>query len=233
MKKKNLVSIFLLFLVLIIVFSIYIYKNVFKEKQQTSTDYADETVSTQTHKPIEEIKKETGATADEDIYEVQTEYDGREILIIKPNIQFKTVLAGILKNDMPTEQDIEQMDLSKFHKGIWISEVSRDKFLQVLKKSNIENFGIDSEGYLYKKTDSQNEYSLKLEKIINLDKLTIIDIKGICYTRDDMTGEIVEYPFKDMDLYQISENFETDGSKILVITTNNVKEIDIIKAICD
>lgn len=48
-----------------------------------------------------------------------------------------------------------------------------------------------------------------------------------------MTGDIVEYPFKDMDLYQICENFETEGSKIIVITTNDVEEIDILKAICD
>lgn len=233
MKKKFLISIILL--ILIIVVAIGIYKSNNKETVQTPTvpNQEIENEIPQTDKTVEEIKKETGATADEDIYEVQKEYDGREILAIKPDIQYKTVLAGILKNGKPTEQDINQLDLTQFHKGVWISENSREKFLEILKKCNIENFEIDEDGYLLKKEESSNEYSQKLDELIKLDKLTIIDIKGICYTRDEMTGEIVEYPFKDMDLYQISENFETEGSKIIVVTTNNVKEIDIIKGICD
>lgn len=234
MKKKFIITIFLLFLALILGFIMY--KFCFKEKEKDQNSYYDYIIEDelpQINNPIEEIKKATGATADESIYEIQTEYDGREILAIKPDIQFKTVLAGILKNGEPTEQDIEKLDLSEFHKGIWISENSRDKFLQILKKCDLENFEIDQSGYLHKNYDIQNEYSLKLEKLMNLEQLTIIDIKGICYIRDDMTGDIVEYPFKDMDLYQISENFETDGSKIIVVTTNDVKEIDIIKTICN
>lgn len=233
MNKKILLGIILI--IISITIGIIIYKiNKPKElpvKVEVDTDNKNEISSTD--KTIEEIKDETGATADNDIYEVQKEYDGREILSIKPDVQFETVLAGILENGKPSKEDIEKLDLSKFHKGVWISETSRNKLLQILKKCEIENFEIDGEGYLYKKEDSENEYSLKLEKLINSEKLTIIDIKGICYIRDDMTGEIVEYPFKDMDPYQICENFETDGGKIIIITTNDVEEMDILKAICD
>ena len=35
-----------------------------------------------------------------------------------------------------SKQDIEQLDLVKFHNGIWISEVSRNRFLQILKKNS-------------------------------------------------------------------------------------------------
>jgi len=184
-------------------------------------------------KTVEEIKNEIGSTASEEIYEVQKEYDGREVLAIKPNIQYKTVLAGILKKGKPTEKDIEKLDLSTFHKGVWISEVSRNKFLNILKKCGIEDFEIDKDGYLKAKEESKNEYSKKLQNLINSDELTIIDITGTCYIRDEMTGEIVEYPFKDMDLYQICELYETEGSKIFVITTNDVEEIDILEKICN
>ena len=225
MSKKFLISIILTIIVIIV--AVTIDKSENHDIHQNNE--AENTV--ETNKTVEELKQETGATATEDIYEIQKEYDGREILTIKPDIQYKTVLAGILKNGQPSIQEIEELDVSNFHKGVWISEISRDKFLQILKKCGIENFEIDNEGYLYKKQESSNEYSLKLEKLINSDELIIIDITGKCYIRDEMTGNIVEYPFKDMDLYQICETYNTQGSTIIVITTNNVKEADIIQSI--
>lgn len=229
MNKKILIGIVTVFVVAITAILIF----VANKRVSHSENPANENQTAETNNKVEEIKSETGATASDELYEVQQEYDGREILVIKPDIQFKTVLTGILKNGKPTKQDIEQLDLSKFHKGVWISETSRSKFLQILKKCKVENFEIDDNGYLYKKENNSNEFSTKLEDLINLDKLTVIDITGTCYIRDEMTGDIVEYPFKDMDLYQVSERFETQGSTIIIITTNDVEEIDILKAICE
>lgn len=233
MNRKIVISIILIIIVVITAIAIFRHNDETGQNQPAKDNVIEDEAPPLEDKTVEDIKEEIGATADEGIYEIQKEYDGRETLAIKPDIQFKTVLAGILKNGKPSTQDIEQLDLSKFHKGVWISENSRNKFLQILKKCKVENFEIDDNGYLYKKEDSQNEYSLKLENLINLDRLTIIDIKGICYIRDEMTGDIVEYPFKDMDLYQICEAFETGGSKIIIVTTNDVDEIDILKEICD
>lgn len=199
-----------------------------KEKNETNDTMNN---NTETPKTVEDIKNETGATANEEIYEIQQEYDGREILTIKPDVQYKTVLTGILKNGQPSIHEIEQLDLTKFHSGVWISDVSRNKFLQILNKCGIKNFEIDNEGYLYKKEDSSNVYSKKLDNLINSDELTVIDITGTCYIRDEMTGEVVEYPFKDMDLYQINERFDTEGSSIIIITTNDVEETDILESI--
>lgn len=220
--KKIFISFILVMIVLIIV------KITLKEKNEINN-----TVNNNQERPktVEDIKNETGATADEEIYEIQQEYDGREILTIKPDVQYKTVLTGILKNGQPSMQEIEQLDLTQFHSGVWISEVSRNKFLQILNKCGIKNFGIDYDGYLYKKEDSSSEYSKKLDNLINSDELTVIDITGTCYIRDEMTGEVVEYPFKDMDLYQINERFDTEGSSIIIITTNDVEEIDILESI--
>ena len=58
---------------------------------------------------IHEIKEEINATADTDMYQIQEEYDGRQILQIKPSIQFQTVLAGILKNAQPSENEIQDL----------------------------------------------------------------------------------------------------------------------------
>lgn len=230
MNKKVLISIILLIIVITIITTIIIYKN----RNNVSQEPGEiQNVVDDPNSIIEEIKDETGATASDELYEVQKEYDGREILTIKPDIQFKTVLAGVLKNGKPSTQDIEKLEISKFHQGVWISEISREKFLKILKKCEIENFDIDKNGYLYKKSNSDNKYSQKLEKMINSNELTIIDITGTCYVRDEMTGEIVEYPFKDMDLYQVCEKYKTDGGTIIIITTNNVKETDILNEICD
>lgn len=230
MNKKVLISIILLIIAITIITTIIIYKN----RNNVSQEPGEiQNVVDDPNNTIEEIKDETGATASDELYEVQKEYDGREILTIKPDIQFKTVLAGVLKNGKPSTQDIEKLEISKFHQGVWISEISREKFLKILKKCEIENFDIDKNGYLYKKSNSDNKYSLKLEKMINSNELTIIDITGTCYVRDEMTGEIVEYPFKDMDLYQVCEKYKTDGGTIIIITTNNVKETDILNEICD
>jgi len=226
MKGKHLKIFFIVVILIAIVLILITLKN-------NKNPRNDNISNVEESKTVEEIKKAIGATADAELYEIQEEYDGREILTIKPDIQYKTVLAGILKNDQPSIQDIEKIDLSNFHAGVWISEVSRSKFLQILKKCKIENFDIDNDGYLYKKDVSSKEYSTKLDNLINSNILTIIDITGTCYIRDEMTGDVVEYPFKDMDLYQIYERFDTEGSSIIIITTNDVKETDILESICN
>ena len=87
------------------------FSNQEKEKQQQA----------QTEQ-IEEIKNETGATADTNIYEVGTEYDGREVLQVKPEVQMQAVWAGIEKNDSPTDEETNSLWSSKpTETGIWIS----------------------------------------------------------------------------------------------------------------
>ena len=71
---------------------------------------------------------------------------------------------------------------------------------------------------------------------INLksDKQFIIDISGTCYVRDEMSGDIVEYPFEKMDPNQIMELYKNDNSTILEISTNSkgkISNVDILKTI--
>ena len=51
-------------------------------------------------------------------------------------------------------------------------------------------------------------------------KLYVIDMSGKTYQRDYITGEIIEYPFEDMDPYQVIEPYEIENAIILGVTSN-------------
>lgn len=171
---------------------------------------------------IENIKNEINSTADTNMFQVETEYDGRPIIQIKPEIQYTTVLAGIIENKKPEESEIEEI-LKKVptETGVWISEQSRENFLNLLSKNNINNFSIDDNGYLKIDKTSNDNNSKQLENMINSEYLYIVDMSGTCYMRDDVSGEIIEYPFEEMDPYQLIEPFSDENNIIFVMTTNS------------
>ncbi len=210
MKTRTIVIILVILLLVILGVTIIVSTNKQKEEQQAQLEQ------------VEEIKNETGATADANIYEVGTEYDGREVLYVKPEIQMQAVWAGIEKDGEPTEEETTLLWSSKPTKtGIWISSKSQETFLTMLNDTGITNFKIDEEGYLYKDGTSQNDIAKRIEEMINSDIIYIIDISGTCYIRDEMTGELVEYPFEKMDPYQVCEPYYYENTIILEITTNS------------
>lgn len=171
---------------------------------------------------IENIKNEINSTADTNMFQVETEYDGRPIIQIKPEIQYTTVLAGIIENKKPEESEIEEiLKKAPTETGVWISEQSRENFLNLLSKNNINNFSIDDNGYLKIDKTSNDNSSKQLENMINSEYLYIIDMSGTCYMRDDVSGEIIEYPFEEMDPYQLIEPFSDENNIIFVMTTNS------------
>ena len=212
-NKKILFGIFIFVIIIILVIFIII---------RDSRDFGSNKISTTTQNDIntiEEIKKELNVTADTSMYEIQEEYDGRKIIQIKSSVQYDTILAGIIKNGKPKEKEISEILKNKPNQsGVWISSQSRDSFLKFLKENNIVGIDIDQDGYLYEKEKINNK---KLKTAINSDKLFIIDMCGKFYTRDDLTGEIVEYPFEDMEPDQILERCSVENSSILEITTNS------------
>lgn len=164
-------------------------------------------------------ENEINATANISMYEIQEEYDGRKIIQIKADIQYETILAGILKNGMPKEDEISKILKNRPTKsGIWISKQSRDVFLNLLKTNNISGYEIDEDGYLYKLNNANNQ---KINTAIQSNKLYIFDILGKVYQRDELSGEIIEYPFEEMEPDQILENYSINNSSIIEITTNS------------
>lgn len=209
MKTKTIVILLAILLIIILAITIIVTNQEKKEQEQAQNE------------KIEEIKNETGATADTNIFQVGTEYDGREVLEVKPEIQMQSVWAGIEKNGSPTEEETNSLWDSKPTKtGIWVSPDSRETFLTILTDNDIHNFKINDEGYLYKDGTSQNDMARRIEEMISSNIIYIIDISGTCYIRDEMTGELVEYPFEQMDPYQVCEPYYYENNIILEITTN-------------
>ena len=179
---------------------------------------------------LEEIKSllsQINSTANPNIYTIEEEYDGRKILQIKPEVQYEVDLAGIIKNDIPTEDEIDTLlKQAPRNSGIWISNSSREKFEELLDNNNITSFEIKNDGYLQcNKENNLTEVEEKLKKMIDSDKLYIIDMSGKTYQRDYITGEIIEYPFEDMDSYQVIEPYKNENAIILVVTANKEKKL--------
>lgn len=104
---------------------------------------------------------------------------------------------------------------------MWISESSREKFMELLNSNNIVDFEITNEGYLKcNKQENLTEQEEKLKDMAESDKLYVIDVSGKTYQRDYISGEVIEYPFEEMDPYQVLEPYEIENSIILGVTSN-------------
>lgn len=195
-------------------------------------------VAYQENVTVGELKNEVGASGNDEIYEIMSEYDGRKFLSIKPDVQFDVVLAGLLDGKMP-ELDLEKLEkkTSVFEgkKGVWIEENSREAFLNLLKETTKCSYQIDDEGYLVCQQEQEgNDVDKGLQQTLLGDELRIVAVTGSCYTVDEISGEVVEYPFEKMDPYQTSEIFEKDKKKICVLSTNEKGKLtseEIIKSI--
>lgn len=221
MKKRNIILIVIGICIIIGIGLVFIKLTTHNKNEVEDENMTTEEIDIYDKNVINEIKNEINATADTDMYQIEEEYDGRQILQIKPNIQFQTVLAGILKKDKPLEEEIQGLIENKpTQNGIWIAESSRETFLELLKDNEINNYAINEKGYLHEIAESNKEEAKKLKTAIQSNQLYILDISGMCYTRDDLSGEIIEYPFEKMEPYQVVDTYQDNNSKILEITTN-------------
>lgn len=219
MKKRNVILIIVVIILLVIGGLGFIQLN-FKNGQDKENQTAKE-VDIYDQEVINEIKEEMNATADTDMYQIEEEYDGRQILQIKPSIQFETVLAGILKNAQPSEDEIQDLLKNQpTEKGIWIAKQSRNSFLNLLKDNGISDCAINEDGYLYMTAESDKEETKKLKEAIQANRLYVVDVSGTCFTRDEFSGEIVEYPFEKMEPYQAVNAYEEGNTVVLNVTTN-------------
>jgi len=145
--------------------------------------------------------------------------------MIKGSMPYKEELDDVFDNNQPRK------------KGIWIYEKDRTKFLKYLSSVTLSKYSIDENGYLQiDNKNNQNDYDKKIEKAINGDKIYSITISSKCYIVDEITGEIQDYSFEDMDEYQTYEYFEDEEKMIICITENINKQLDdkeIMKSVID
>lgn len=220
MKKKTIIFIGITLLIITIIFTFFILKKIKRE------DKIEINLSSNTE--IEQIKKDLGMQGNIDIYTINTEYDGRKTIAIKPEIQYNVILAGIINKNKPEFEQINKIiKKAPNGTGIWVSESSREKFLNIIKNITNCNYEINQEGYLkQEEKNDKNEYDKKIEEMIKSNKLYIIDINSIYYMIDDVTGNIIEYPFEEMDYRTPFESFEFENKTIFIITTNSKGKLD-------
>lgn len=226
--KKN-IFIVLLLVIVVVIAIVLIFNNKEENSDQNilqneiqSDEFANRMVSTDANE-INAIKNEINATGETDIYQIEEEYDGRRIIQVKPDIQYQVALAGIIKNGIPSDDEINTLlEQAPTSSGMWISESSREKFMELLNSNNIVDFEITNEGYLKcNKQENLTEQEEKLKNMAESNKLYVIDMSGKTYQRDYISGEVIEYPFEEMDPYQVIEPYEIDDSIILGVTSNN------------
>ena len=192
---------------------------------------------------LEELIKETGKQGESDLYEIQYGDNNAKVATIKSSIKYKVAFAGMIKDSKPEKEELDNLlnNNQPIEKGIWIYEKDRTEFLKYLSSVALSKYSIDKNGYLkIEDKSNQNEYDKKIENVINGKKIYSITISSKCYIIDEITGEIQDYSFQDMDEYQTYEYFE-DGEKMLICITENInnqldnKEImeSVINLICE
>ena len=238
MKKRNIIiCLTILFIILLIIMVI---NNTRKETigREIPIEYQNnvESVSEEEKNEISDMSENQGLQADENIYEIGKEYDGREVIIVKSNIKYKVALAGMIKTQKPEFSNLDEtLGKAPKHTGIWIPEQSREKFLSILKGITNATYTINEDGFLIQKENwILNEYDKSISKMLTDEKLHIFDISSITYVVDEVTGEIQEYPFEEMDPNTEYEYFESDNKEMFIMSENKsgkVNQEDILKNI--
>ncbi len=228
MKKRNIIIVIIILVCLSIVFTM---TSKFNNKEDD--------IKNNNETNIEELKYQTGATADDNLYEIQKDLDGRDILVIKEEMAYKGALAGIISGKKPTYEDLEEtINKQNIHSGIWVSSESREEINLLIEKYLEDEYEINEEGYLtlQTKTQNSNTYDISIQKCMQNNKIYIISVLGQIYEIDNMTGEIVLYPFEQMDAYQLCQPVEYEDKKIMVLSTNKqnkLSEQELIEAMIE
>ena len=145
----------------------------------------------------------------------------------------------MIKKGKPEMNEIDSIfsNMQPQKSGIWILENDREMFLNYLANVTESKYVINENGYLQiENKDKQNDYDKKIEKIISGEKTYIINISSTCYIVDEISGEILDYSFENMDQFQTYEYFEDDNNMIIFITQNTNKQLEdeeIIKSVID
>ena len=177
---------------------------------------------------IKEIIENQGFSTQTDIYEMKTEYDGREQIAVKDSIEYKVALSGVIKKDKPEFDEIDTLlEKAPTHTGVWIEEDSRDKFMEILKSITKASYTIDEDGFLEQNESFiMNTYDKKIKEMLFGKRLFVFAINSECYIIDEVTGEIVVYPFEEIEPEQGYELFESDNRYMFIVSKNNSGKID-------
>ena len=246
MKKRNIAILIIIVVIAIAVVSVVIFhrnKNITEKSENETTNqvkYNEENIveepSTADDKnnehdvsTIKELKESTGATGDDDIYEVTNEYDNRKVLTVKSSVKYKVALCGFLQNEKFELSQVDKIINEKSPKntGIWIEESSREDIQKLLEQIAKNEYEI-KDGYLtIKNSSSENDVDKALKKYINSDKLVVLAKTGDTKMVDDVTGTVEDYPFEKLEEYQSYDFVQDNGNYIICLAKNEKGKIQI------
>lgn len=190
---------------------------------------------------LEQLKEEYKIIGADEIYQIETEDDGRKVVTIRPSIEYKVAFCGMIKNSKPEFAEID----SVFEKnnptknGIWIKSDDREKVLKYLNNNESlkAEYNVNEEGYLeIIRNNNETDIDKKIQKLINGNKQYVFCISSICYMVDVVTGEIVDNPYNELEEYQTYEYFKDEERMIIFITENKENKMtneEIFKSILD
>ncbi len=226
---KNIIIVVIYLIIVIVLFkTITIIKS---KKQENENSWKDDSIMYKQNISIDDLKQEYKITGDNNLYEINTEYDGRKVLNIKSNINYKVAFSGIIKKQMPNFDEIETIYNNyypKDKKGIWIEEKSRDKIINYLNTTQLLSYkyNVDDSGFIIiTNKDNSSKYDKILEDIINSNNTYILSITGIYYMVDIVTGEIIKNPYEDLEPDQPYEYIQNNNDLIICITENIKEEL--------
>ena len=177
---------------------------------------------------VDDLKEEYGMSGNDDLYDVQTEYDGRQVLKVKATENFKVAFAGLVngtKNSIENSSEIFENEYPT-ENGIWIEKNSREKIEKYLNENMKSKYKINEKGYLTISEKKSSKEDNEIEKIINGNKQYIIGISGINYYIDALTGETVDNPFEELDKYQTYAYCQDEDKMVIFITENKSKALE-------
>jgi len=169
---------------------------------------------------LEDIKEDKGITGSDDIYEMVEEYDGRKVLRVKPEYLFKVALLGLYQKEnnlglIDSKISIEDIDnnykiaktyIIKKEGGVIVLPNEQKNFLDFISANSKIKYQFDENNRLQApddiKEEELEEFDKKLIENIKSTSNTIILTYGTeYYSIDDVTGDIIKYPFVDLDPY--------------------------------
>ena len=228
--KKTIKILVLILIVIVIGISIKYIKKV-KNKNEIDKTYNEMKQNSLMYNntaTVDELKEEYGMSGNDDLYDVQTEYDGRQVLKVKATENFKVAFAGLVngtKNSIENSSEIFENEYPT-ENGIWIEKNSREKIEKYLNENMKSKYKINEKGYLTISEKKSSKEDNEIEKIINGNKQYIIGIRGINYYIDALTGEAVDNPFEEFDKYQTYAYCQDEDKMVIFITENKSKALE-------
>lgn len=220
-------------IVLIIIAAIIICYKVYKNNKKTDLEnqykeLKEQSIMYNTEAQVEELKKEYNYSGDSNLYEIETEYDGRNVLTIRPSENYKVAFTGLIKRAKPEKDEVLEIFEKEYptENGIWIEEKSRDTILQYLNNKLSSKYEITHSGYLKNLDKKDTEKDKQLIDLINGNRKYILGIEGTAYYIDPLTGEITDDIYEQMDEHQTYSYFENENNMIIYITENKQKVLN-------